>query len=58
MPKAEGLRIIHGQDYRMNRSAPMELLNRRDKSNYAMGDDEKRVNLLIWRKHCCRADKE
>ena len=42
----------------MNRSAPMELLNRRDKSNYAMGDDEKRVNLLIWRKHCCRTDKE
>lgn len=58
VPKAEGLRIIHGQDYRMNRTAPMELLNRRDRSNYAMGDDEKRVNLLIWRKHCCRADKE
>lgn len=43
-----GAIVVEGKPRTMNRLVKMEVLNRKDKSDYAMGDYEKRVNLLMW----------
>ena len=44
-----GRRVVHGQPKRCNRAVRYDLLNLRDKSDYAMGEYKDRELLLIWR---------
>ena len=43
-----GAIVVEGKPRSMNRLVKMEVLNRMDKSDYAMGDFDRRVNLLLW----------
>lgn len=47
--KVDGMQIIHDQPLRLNRIVPISRLNSHEKLDYAMGDDDLRVNLLFWR---------
>ena len=47
--KVDGMKIIHDQPLRLNRIVPISRLNSHEKLDYAMGDDDLRVNLLFWR---------
>ena len=44
-----GITNVHDQPCRMNRIVSLEILNRTDKTDYAMGEPDLRENLLIWR---------
>lgn len=44
-----GLTNVHDQPCRMNRIVTLDILNRTDKTDYAMGTPDLRENLLIWR---------
>ena len=41
--------MIHGEPKKYNRAVRYDLLNLRDKSDYAMGELKDRELLLIWR---------
>lgn len=56
--KVDGMRIIHDQPLRLNRIVPIAHLNSREKLDYAMGDDELRVNLLLWRTDAEKSETE
>lgn len=43
-----GARIVNDQPCRMNRVVKMEVINADDTRDFAMGEWEKRVNLLMW----------
>lgn len=49
VPQLDGLRIIHDQPHKMNRTATMALMNQYEIIDYAEGSLDKRVNLLFWR---------
>ena len=49
VPDLPGLSIIYDQPCRMNRILSLDILNRTDKTDYAMGELNLRENLLIWR---------
>lgn len=49
VPDLPGLSIIYDQPCRMNRVVSLDILNRTDKTDYAMGELNLRENLLIWR---------
>jgi len=44
-----GVVNVHDQPGRMNRIVPVEVINRTDKTDYAMGEISMRENLLFWR---------
>ncbi len=44
-----GRRVVHGQPKVMNRAVRADLINRTDKSDYAMGAYDTREILLLWR---------